>query len=316
MTPASRRRPAIVSAPWHYRHIRRTIARRTAASLALGVLLSTLVSGSATPHSADRPETYAVPATGAVQYPKPTVTHLHYRHWQLDMKHPHGLVMSDVQLWWNIDGTALIQRCDVVEDPKSTRISQPLTVRGPCADTWHLTAGMYRPRMPHPLPDSIAALRTWLTEIGDGNSDHATIAAIMAMLREHHLNQQQQAAVLTILADMPGIKYRGTTTDRAGRTGMAFSLDSTLTDGSTITDLLIVDPDDGSILGYDKVLTTPAPGSRLDPITVIETLVIVESAMTSVIPGHRSDVVHPAVMHRRQLTLVGHNRTIIDANQC
>jgi hypothetical protein len=257
--------------------------RRSIAALPVMVLLATLA-GSTPPVPAGEP-TFFVPAVAPIRYPRPTVTHLHYRHWRLDPNQPHaGLVMSDVQLWWNVNGTALIQRCDVVENPKSTRISEPLTVRGPCPDTWHLVAGQYRPRMPDPIPASTAVLHSWLATIADGNSDHALIAAVADMLREHHLNPQQRSALLTILADVTGLKYRGTTTDRAGRTGDAFTLDSLLPDGSKITDLLIIG-DDGQLLGYDKVLVTPAPGGRLEPMTVIETIVYLESEMTSVIPG-------------------------------
>ncbi|MEV0269897.1 hypothetical protein AB0H43_14055 [Hamadaea sp. NPDC050747] len=286
LTPARKRTPRATTAapPPASDHTGHTWVRRGIATTSVLVLLASLA-GSTAATTERQPQVF-IPAAAQIRFPRPTVTHLHYRHWKLDPGQPrHGLVMSDVQLWWAADGTALIQRCDVVEDPKSTRISNPRNIQGPCPDTSHLTWGHYRPRMPHPLPTNVATLRTWLTVFADSSSDHALIAAAVDMLREHHLNPRQRAALLAILADMPAIKYRGTTTDRAGRAGEAFSLDSVLSDGSTITDLLIIDPGDGTLLGYDKVLLTPAPGSELDPMTVVETTIFLESDMTSVIPG-------------------------------
>lgn len=279
------RPPATGRTPVRSRQAGRRTTWRTITALPALVLLATLT-GSVTAATSDNGQAVHVPAAGPIRYPQPTVTHLHYRHWKLDPDRPHhGLVMSDVQLWWDTDGTALIQRCDVVEDPTSTHISQPRTMLGPCPDTWHLTAGQYQPRIPDPLPETPAALGNRLAAFADGSSDHALIAAAVDMLREHHLNPRQRSALLAILADMPGITYRGTTTDRAGRTAEAFSLDSALPDGSTITDLLIIDPGDGTLLGYDKVVRTPGPGSSLKPMTVIETIVYLDSQRTDVIPG-------------------------------
>ncbi|MFG3713329.1 hypothetical protein [Micromonospora sp. NPDC047730] len=43
------------------------------------------------------------------------------------------------------------------------------------------------------------------------------------------LNPAQRAAVLRLLADLPGITVTGTVTDRAGRTGEAFSITTNAT---------------------------------------------------------------------------------------
>ncbi|MEU7609392.1 hypothetical protein [Micromonospora sp. NPDC049204] len=73
------------------------------------------------------------------------------------------------------------------------------------------------------------------------------------------LNPAQRAAVLTLLADLPGITVTGTVTgaDRAGRTGEAFSI-TTDAHGLPTQYTMIVDPRSGALLGYEEVLTTTA----------------------------------------------------------
>ena len=66
-----------------------------------------------------------------------------------------------------------------------------------------------------------------------------------------------QAAMLRVLATQPGLVNRGTVTDRAGRTGVAVSIDSSYT-GLPTRYTLILDPTTGMLLDYEEMLTTTA----------------------------------------------------------
>jgi hypothetical protein len=67
-----------------------------------------------------------------------------------------------------------------------------------------------------------------------------------------------QAAILRLLAKIPHLVNRGTVTDRAGRHGVAVSLDSDYS-GAEERYTLIFDPHTGRLLGYEETLIGP-PG--------------------------------------------------------
>jgi hypothetical protein len=62
-----------------------------------------------------------------------------------------------------------------------------------------------------------------------------------------------RAQLWRVLADLPGISYTGRVTDRAGRSGEAFSLDFDAETGP-VRDTLIIDPANGELLGYERTL--------------------------------------------------------------
>lgn len=66
-----------------------------------------------------------------------------------------------------------------------------------------------------------------------------------------------QAAILRVLADQPGLVDRGHVTDRAGRPGVAVSVDSAY-GGLPTRYTLIFDPATGMVLDYEETLTTTA----------------------------------------------------------
>ncbi|MCX2185004.1 CU044_5270 family protein [Streptomyces sp. SKN60] len=107
-------------------------------------------------------------------------------------------------------------------------------------------------------PTDAKALKTWLKQgHPEENGPAVTLMAITDLLHERVLSAPERAAVLRVLADVPGITYQGTTTDRAGRTGKAFSLDSDH-GGLPTRQTLIVDPASGRILDDEEVLTKSA----------------------------------------------------------
>lgn len=66
-----------------------------------------------------------------------------------------------------------------------------------------------------------------------------------------------RAAILRYLAATPTLTATGTVTDRAGRAGLAFSLDSDYS-GLPTRYTLIIDPSDGRLLASEDTLTTRA----------------------------------------------------------
>ncbi|WP_350279639.1 hypothetical protein [Kribbella sp. HUAS MG21] len=70
------------------------------------------------------------------------------------------------------------------------------------------------------------------------------------LMEEYRPQPAARAAILTLLADVPGISADGTTTDRAGRRAVGFSVKTDDT-----TDSLLFAPATGELLGYESVLT-------------------------------------------------------------
>ncbi|MGC5054577.1 hypothetical protein ACLQ2S_24355 [Micromonospora sp. DT48] len=81
------------------------------------------------------------------------------------------------------------------------------------------------------------------------------VDSVVRLATDSYLDQQQRAATLNVLAAVPGITYRGTTTDLAGRTGMSFQV---VADRSTST--LIIDPVTGELLSAAEQVDGPRPG--------------------------------------------------------
>jgi hypothetical protein len=89
------------------------------------------------------------------------------------------------------------------------------------------------------------------------NGPYETIVAVTDLARERLLTPATRAAALRIVAQLPGLTYDGTVTDRAGRAGAAFSV-TTDESGLPTRYTLIVDPATGTLLGYEQMLTTDA----------------------------------------------------------
>ena len=103
--------------------------------------------------------------------------------------------------------------------------------------------------------------------------------AISDLHRERVLDGPLRAAVLRVLATVPGMEYHGTVTDRRGRVGAAFSLEHDLGGLPTRT-TFVVDEATGQLLATEDVLTTTAGMLQvpIPSVTSYETFLVAESA--------------------------------------
>ncbi|WP_282205394.1 hypothetical protein [Kitasatospora fiedleri] len=121
--------------------------------------------------------------------------------------------------------------------------------------------GLYR----DPVPADPTLLRAALREATPAVDTASGLdQAVGGVLRTQALGPAQRAAVLELIADLPGLRYDGSVTDRAGRQGEAFSADG---DGSGLPTryTFIVEATSGRVLGQEETLTTRA-GSLNVPV--------------------------------------------------
>lgn len=108
------------------------------------------------------------------------------------------------------------------------------------------------------LPRDPAALRDTLVTDNSGLPDHAQLfVALTDRLVQQWVEPELVAAFYRALAEEPAMRSFGVVTDRAGRDGVAVGFDSDHS-GLPTRYLLIVDPDTGTPLGYEQILTTDA----------------------------------------------------------
>jgi hypothetical protein len=181
----------------------------------------------------------AEPLPGAGPY-----DHLVVEGWYLNSEISGGQTRSEIipqrnETWWAEDDSGRILRTEPGADAYDARFA-----RGEFIDEFD-----GRP------PTSVAELEAWLTD-GPATS-RSRFDAIGDLLGCRALTPVERATVLRVLADTPGIYYSGTTVDRAGRPGLAFSID--IADGLPARLTYVVDESSGQILDYEEVLTV-TPG--------------------------------------------------------
>jgi hypothetical protein len=119
-----------------------------------------------------------------------------------------------------------------------------------------LPPGQYHLTYPADLPtDPVELLDVLGTEQPDVYHDTgAVFLAIHELRNEHLLSGDVQAGLLSLLAERPDVVSLGRTTDRAGREAVAVATDSSAS-GWPVRFVLLLDPADGQLLGYEQVLT-------------------------------------------------------------
>jgi hypothetical protein len=88
-----------------------------------------------------------------------------------------------------------------------------------------------------------------------------------------------RAAVLRYLAATPGLTVTGPVTDRRGRNGIGFSIESAYS-GLPTRYTLIIDPRDGRLLDDEQMLTTSAGKLNVTVPAIIGYTVLLSAAYT------------------------------------
>ncbi|MEH1167854.1 CU044_5270 family protein [Micromonospora sp. CPCC 205539] len=102
-----------------------------------------------------------------------------------------------------------------------------------------------------PLPVDRSELRDLLkVEHGAG----AVTKEVSTVYGRYVVPRQTRAEVLRVLADIPGLRWRGQVTDRAGRRGVAVTYDDREHDQQN---LLIFDPKTGELLAHELLTLAP-----------------------------------------------------------
>jgi len=191
--------------------------------------------------------------------------HLRIRSWSLftridDRRITSAIVPVDTELWRASDDSGrMVQRYGEPQFPNDgarrswdppSGLDQTRTERYGAGEF----PAMWRDRPPA-ATDSAAA---WL-RIGHPpeNGPAETIVAVTDLARERVLTPGERAAMLRVVAALPGLKYHGSVEDRVGRTGVGFSVDSAYS-GLMTRYMLIVDERTGALLGHEEMLTRTA----------------------------------------------------------
>ncbi|GGO42905.1 CU044_5270 family protein [Streptomyces lasiicapitis] len=124
-------------------------------------------------------------------------------------------------------------------------------------------------------PHTPAALRAYLTEVHEPGFPRRTTPAtaqeildsLPSLLETWTLGARESAALVEILADTRGLRPEGAVTDRLGRPGQAYVLDSP---GEHMRYMLILDPSTGEALGLEQTFTKDQPDFAVEAGDVMQ----------------------------------------------
>jgi hypothetical protein len=173
--------------------------------------------------------------------------HLKMKGWYLFTDATAGFsatMVEEIERWRNLDNSGL----EAITEGDTVRYNEYRAGE---------MVGMWAPGNDRP-PTGTAAAKEWL-KIGHPaeNGPAETIVAVTDLFRERVLSPAERAAVLRVVAQLPGLKANGRVEDRAGRVGEAFSIESGYS-GLLTRYTLIVNPATGELLGYEQMLTKSA----------------------------------------------------------
>ncbi|BCB82975.1 CU044_5270 family protein [Phytohabitans suffuscus] len=164
---------------------------------------------------------------------------------------------QDKHLWYAPDASGRIKVIPlpaVYPNEQSRRYWQQRATAPPRSatgtpDVWvhDLPAGMAGPTRPLSADPAELAKVLGVDTVGQRGAA-AVFFAVRDLYSVYAPPRQSRAQVLRILADLPGVSWRGTVTDRAGRAGVAISVDT-----ATTQQILILDPKTGALLAWDEV---------------------------------------------------------------
>lgn len=202
--------------------------------------------------------TVAAAPQGAGRY-----TYVHTRTWSRDttagVPQP-AMVCRDERLWWAADGSG---RQIITELPgmcAAPMESAVVSDYGP---------GELKIVVPSPSADP-PILASQLADHEDfSTGPQAVLRAVCELYRYHALDTVHRVAALQVLASTPGLAYRGTVVDAAGRTGIAITVDS---DAGGTRDVAVLDPATGLLLAYERVFLRSPARAGLDTPAVSDSV--------------------------------------------
>ncbi|GAB2614387.1 hypothetical protein GCM10027168_53770 [Streptomyces capparidis] len=103
------------------------------------------------------------------------------------------------------------------------------------------------------------AFTSWLRAAhggGDLRDPHVVEECVAMLLGRQYPGPAQRAALLDVIGGIPGLRYDGEVTDRAGRAGEAFSA-TRPGEGGKKRYTFVVSPVTGQVLGVERTLTEP-----------------------------------------------------------
>lgn len=173
-----------------------------------------------------------------------------------------AVVPQESRLRWEADGTAALRVVTGAPYFPTTEHEEAYEAAGGPAEEGTVlrdeSLGSFTADFADPPPASAEQMATYLGQ--DAVAPEGTAALFVAvedLHREWTLGSAQRAALLEVLAAAPGVTALGSTTDRVGRPGEAFAVESDHT-GLPTRYVLVVDPATGALLASEQWLTTSA----------------------------------------------------------
>ncbi|HEX8632450.1 MAG TPA: CU044_5270 family protein [Catenuloplanes sp.] len=164
------------------------------------------------------------------------------------------------ETWWRAaDGTGravtrrLPARRDLTRMP--TAAEQRQLAAAEASTDQYPDRGRLSGILAEPLPTDPGVLTAKLFEHQPADTGpQALLWAFCDLARYHYLDRDVRAASLRVLATIDGLTYAGETRDLAGRTALAFRLDS-----ANNRDTILLDPRTGRLLARTQNVTTSPP---------------------------------------------------------
>ena len=115
-----------------------------------------------------------------------------------------------------------------------------------------------------PIPTDPVLLARVLAAVDPTRTgSEATIIDVQDLFSARYVSPPARAAILRVLAAVPGLVCHDQVTDRLGRTGIAVSLNTETRDAPALRHSLIFDPATGQLLAYEQRLTAREPDFRV-----------------------------------------------------
>ncbi|GIJ13028.1 hypothetical protein ACFFMR_26025 [Micromonospora andamanensis] len=201
-------------------------------------------------------------AAGIGPVPADSTTDLSYEylHLQRWTRTSGAIRREDLRRWRHPDGSGreVTRRAPDVPgvDHQPTSEDRTLFTQAPPTTTRY--RGDLHPYLPAPLPTVPAALAGLLAPpelAAEPAYPRILTWGVVGLAASQYLDQNERATTLHVLAAVPGIEYRGQTTDLAGRAGLGFRV---VADRSTT--MLVIDPATGELLAAQECIAGPRPG--------------------------------------------------------